>query len=233
MFGECHFPYICPPINLLELTTMPLFTKIYGKMKKFLLFGSALLLLSFSIPDNSISKKERKAADNLLKETETGVLNSVKGLSDAQLKFKPGPDRWSVEECLKHIAISEKMIRGMIDGALKQPPNPEKRSEIKMTDDQLVKGLEDRTTKIKTIDPMKPENTPFTSAADALNSFKENREKLIDFLKHTNYDLRNHVLVLPIGTYDCYQLILLIGSHSNRHTQQIEEVKADPGFPKS
>jgi hypothetical protein len=45
--------------------------------------------------------------------------------------------------------------------------------------------------------------------------------------------LRNHVASSPIGTYDAYQLILLIGAHSNRHTQQIEEVKADPNFPKS
>ena len=104
-------------------------------MKKLLLFGSAILLLSFVASDNSITKKERKSAGNLLKDTETGVFIAVKGLSDAQLRFKPAPDKWSVEECLKHIAISEKMIRGMIDGALKQPANPEKRSELKMTDE--------------------------------------------------------------------------------------------------
>jgi hypothetical protein len=202
-------------------------------MKKLLFFASAILLLSFVASDSVISKKERKSAGNLLKETETGVFIAVKGLSDAQLKFKPAPDKWSVEECLKHIAISEKMIRGMIDGALKQPANPEKRTELKMTDDQIIKNLEDRSTKIKTIDPMKPENTPFKSATDALESFKQDRDKLMDYVKHTQDDLRNHVLALPIGTYDCYQLILLIGSHSNRHTQQIEEVKADPNFPKN
>src|SRR5580765_1993387 len=115
----------------------------------------------------------------------------------------------------------------MIDDALKQPANPEKRSEIKVTDEQIIKNLEDRSTKIQTIDPMKPENTSFKSASEALDSFKQDRDKLISYVKNTKDDLRNHVLVLPIGTYDCYQLILLIGSHSNRHTQQIEEVKAN------
>jgi len=28
-------------------------------------------------------------------------------------------------------------------------------------------------------------------------------------------------------------MILFIGAHSNRHTQQIDEVKADAGFPKN
>jgi hypothetical protein len=202
-------------------------------MKKLLFLIPALMLFSFRVSDNTLSKKERKSAASLLEETESGVLNSVKGLSDAQLKFKPAPDKWSVEECLKHIAISEQLIWGMIDNGMKQAANPEKRSEIKVTDEDIVKKLEDRSTKIKTMDPLKPENTPFTSGTDALSSFKDNRGKLIDYVKKTQDDLRDHVLILPIGTYDCYQMILLIGAHSNRHTQQIEEVKADPNFPKN
>ena len=202
-------------------------------MKKLLFFCSTVLMISFVATDNSITKQERKSAISLLKDTKEGVFKSIKGLSDAQLQFKPAPDKWSVEECLKHIAISEKLIRGMIDGALKQPANPEKRADIKVTDEQVVKNTEDRSTKIKTIEPMKPENTPFKSASEALESFKQDRDKLVDYVKDTQEDLRNHVLVLPIGTYDSYQLILLIGAHSNRHTQQIEEVKADPNFPKN
>jgi len=202
-------------------------------MKKTLAILSVFLLFAFVSSVTAISKKERKSAATLLKETESGVFNSVKGLSDAQLKYKPGPDRWSVEECLKHIAIAEQGLGGMVEGALKAAPNPEKRSDIKVTDDELIKRLEDRSTKVKTSDPMKPENTPFTSAADALQSFKTSRDKLIVFVKSTQDDLRNHVLSLPFGTYDSYQMILLIGAHSNRHTQQIEEVKADPNFPKN
>jgi hypothetical protein len=35
-----------------------------------------------------------------------------------------------------------------------------------------------------------------------------------------------------LGPLDAYQWILLISAHSERHTKQIEEVKADPNFPK-
>jgi hypothetical protein len=202
-------------------------------MKQLLSLSLAFLLFSFISSDTPVSKKERKTAVNLLKDTEKGVMKSIEGLTDAQLAFKPAEDRWSVEGCLKHIAISEQMLGGMVEAALKAPANPEKRTDIKVADDELIKNIENRTQKVKTMDPMKPENTPYQSAADALASFKENREKLISFMSSTKDDLRNHVVELPFGTYDAYQVILLVGAHSNRHTQQIEEVKADANFPKN
>jgi hypothetical protein len=61
----------------------------------------------------------------------------------------------------------------------------------------------------------------------------ENGEKLIQYVKTTDADMRNHVVTFPPGSFDSYQMILFIASHSNRHTQQIEEVKADPNFPKN
>jgi uncharacterized membrane protein YebE (DUF533 family) len=66
-------------------------------MKKLFLMASALLMLSFLVVD-PISKKERSYANKLLKDTEKGVKEQVKGLTEAQLKFKPAPDRWSIEE---------------------------------------------------------------------------------------------------------------------------------------
>lgn len=202
-------------------------------MKKSVIFLSVLMLFAFKTKENSLTQQERDFASKFLEDSEQGVSASVKDLSEAQLKFKPAADKWSVEECVKHIAISEKNLWAMVEGALKQPANGEKRSEIKLTDEQVVKRVEDRTRKSKTFDALKPENTPYNSPAEALASFKENREKLVHFVNNSKEDLRNHISVLQTGTYDAYQLILLIAAHSNRHTQQIEEVKADANFPKS
>ena len=93
--------------------------------------------------------------------------------------------------------------------------------------------IEDRSRKIQTQEPLKPENTPFKSVSEALESFKTNRAKLIQYVKSTNEDLRNHVATLPIGKFDSYQMILFLGGHSKRHTLQIDEIKADPNFPKN
>jgi hypothetical protein len=201
-------------------------------MKTMLFITAALFAFAFVIPAGTLSKKERKGAVQLLKSTEKDLHKELKGLSEAQLKYKPAPDRWSVEECVKHIAVSGNAIWQMTETGIKQPANPEKRSEIKMTDEQVVQGTEDRSTKRKTFDPLKPENSPYKSMDEALATLKTNQAQLIDYIKSTSDDLRNHVVALPFGTLDCYQMILFQAAHTNRHIQQIREVKADPGFPK-
>jgi hypothetical protein len=40
-----------------------------------------------------------------LQQTRDAFLSGVSGVSDAQGKFKPGPDRWSIEECAEHVAL--------------------------------------------------------------------------------------------------------------------------------
>ena len=198
-----------------------------------LLIALSLVAYKGNAQQNQLTAKEREDAIRSLKETEAGVFNAVKGLSEAQLTYKPAADRWSVEECVKHIAASEKELWAMAEASLKKAPNPEKRAGIKLSDTALIKAVEDRSHKAKTFSALEPANSPYKTLAEALQAFKENREKLIVFVKTTNADLRNHVLELPLGTFDSYQFILLISAHSNRHTQQIDEVKADPGLPKN
>ncbi|SHN33172.1 DinB family protein [Chitinophaga sp. CF418] len=202
-------------------------------MKKTVFFAVVLTAFAFIAPNNPLTKKERKDAIQLLKSTENDLLQEVKGLSEAQLKYKPAPDRWSVEECVIHIATTEQMLWQATDAGIKQPANPEKRSEIKMTDEQIVKGVEDRSQKRQTSDNLKPENSPFKSMNEALESLKSSREKLTGYVKSTPEDLRSHVLAMPFGSLDSYQMILFIAAHNARHTLQIREVKADAGFPKS
>ena len=201
-------------------------------MRKILLYLPLALLMSFSVSDSTISKKERKFAKDHLKETRKDLIKTVSGLSAAQLAFKADSSRWSVEDCVKHIAMAEMGLWKSVQDGLSQPPNPEKRSEIKMTDEQLVKGVQDRSGKFQAPEPLQPQNTPFKSMAEALNSFKENRAKLISYIDDTQEDMRNHVINFPVGMMDAYQLVLLISAHSNRHTQQIKEVMAHPNFPK-
>jgi len=63
--------------------------------------------------------------------------------------------------------------------------------------------------------------------------FRTRRDGTIEFLRSTQQDLRSHTLPHPVlKTLDAYQWVLLISAHAQRHTAQIEEVKAHPGFPK-
>jgi hypothetical protein len=188
--------------------------------------------LAGTIKDSSISQKERKSAISLMKDTRSDVLKTVKGLSKAQLNFKAAPNRWSVKECAYHIAISEKNLWNMFEAAMKAPANSEKRSEIKMTDEQLVKIIEDKSNKVKTSEAFEPKNTPYKSVDEALNDFKTRRADHIKYMKSTTEDLRDHVVQMPFGWIDAYQLSLMMAAQCNRHKQQMDEVIADPHFPK-
>ena len=180
----------------------------------------------------SISGKERKAVISLMKETRGDVLKSTKGLSEAQLDFKASADQWSAKECVYHIAVSENNLWQWLEAALKSPANPEKRSEIKTTDEEIIKMTENRSNKVKTSEQLEPKSAPYKSLDDALADFKDKRAKHIQYLKVTTEDLRDHIVQGPFGWIDCYQLCLLIAAHSNRHTQQINEIKTNAAYPK-
>ena len=197
----------------------------------FLLTLLVITGLAGTLKDSSLSQKERKEAISLMKDTKADILKGVKGLSDGQLNFRQVADRWSVKECMYHIAISEKNLWDILEGSMKTAANPEKRTEIKITDDELIKMTEDKTNKVKTVAPLEPQNTPYKSLSEVLNDFKTRRADHIKYLKATTEDLRNHVVQMPFGWIDCYQLCLMIASHSNRLSQQIDEIKADPNFP--
>jgi hypothetical protein len=196
-----------------------------------------LLFLVFSglagTPTSDVlSKKERKFAAEHMKNTKADLQSAIKGLSAAQLNYKVSPDKWSVQECVYHIAISEKNLWAMLETSMKAPATPEKKQDLKVTDEQVLKMIEDRTNKVKTFPPFEPQNTPYQTLDEALNDFKTGRSAHIKYIKATSEDLRNHFVQMPFGLLDCYQLCLMISAHTNRHTQQLNEVKADPGFPK-
>ena len=65
-----------------------------------------------------------------------------------------------------------------------------------------------------------------------MKHFVESRATTEDFLK-TTAGLRDHAVDSPLGMkLDGYEFMLFIAGHSERHTKQINEVKADPNFPK-
>jgi hypothetical protein len=185
-----------------------------------------------TLNDASLGSKERKFAVQHLKETKANLLKSIKGLSEAQLNFKPAPDRWSVKECFYHIILAENGLWGMFEATMKTPATPEKRSEIKVSDEEIVKMIENRSQKAKAAEPMLPGKATWQNMTEAIAAFKASRGEHLKYVKNTTEDLRNHVFQLPFGSIDGYQFLLFMSAHSDRHTQQINEVKADPNFPK-
>lgn len=180
----------------------------------------------------TISGKERKFMIDHLKESKSYFLKNVKGLSEEQLNFKANPEKWSIKECIQHITLTEANLWNWTDATLKQPANPAKRSDIKVSDQDLINMMTNRTQKAQAPETARPEKATWKTTEETLDAFKDKRAALIKFAKTTTDDMRNHVAETPFGPIDAYQMVLFLSAHTRRHTQQIEEVKADPSFPK-
>lgn len=204
-------------------------------MKKLLLFATvfvALLTTSFRLAPGTMSPDERKFAIEYYQKTKARLLKDLKGLSEAQLNFKPDTGRWSIYECTEHIALSENMIWQWVQSGEQQPAAPDKRSEVKLTTDQLMKMMTDRSHKVKTIPPLEPEKK-FSDEKSAIDAYIARRDSTIYYIRSTQDDVKNHFITHPaFGTIDVYMGLIMIAAHSERHTIQIEEVMADPNFPK-
>lgn len=204
------------------------------KTVKLILIVPVLLLLSFRAPAPGITSAERKAALGYLETTQADFLKSIKSLTAEQLSFKATPESWSIAECAEHIAITETNLFGMMLGTLKEAADPAKRSEVKLTDEQIFAAISDRSFKVKTQEPNEP-TKKFGSHEATVKEFLAKRKSNMDYVKTTTDDLRNHFFTFPVeafGTADSYQLILFMAGHSKRHTLQIEEVKTNEYFPK-
>jgi hypothetical protein len=178
-----------------------------------------------------LTQADRDKAVQYLETTKKGVLEATKGLTPAQWNFKPAPDRWSIAECMEHIAAAEDFIRGTVVEKVMLAPAAPDRDVVKI-DEAIIAGVPDRTNKFQAPEPLKPTNR-FGSPQSAIDHFVESRAKTEAFVKDTP-GLRDHAADSPVGTkWDAYEFVLLIAAHSERHTKQINEVKADPNFPKS
>jgi hypothetical protein len=202
-------------------------------MKKSLLFTLVILAAGFKNPSaESLSPAERKFAIDYFKETKSHLLNDVKGLSVAQLNFKATDSSWSVAQCVEHIALAETLIWQWMQATLQQPATPEKKSDEKYTTESLIAAVTDRSHKFKAPEMLKPEGK-FPNTDAALQAFVSRRDSTIAYLASTQDDLKNHFTVHPaFGTIDIYQGFILVAGHCARHTLQLEEVKANPNFPK-
>lgn len=167
-------------------------------------------------------------------QTFDALQQSVEGLSEAQLAFKSAPDRWSISQCLEHIIQTEPALFVYAKKTLEQQPNPERKGDVKMSDDDVIKGMTDRSFKAKASEELSPKEAgTYKNAKFALKDLKKQRKELLGYIKGISVDdMRNHIADSPFGPVDGYHSLLYIPAHTARHTLQIEEVKADPNFPK-
>ena len=176
-----------------------------------------------------ISSTEREFAIKQLDQTRDRLLGTLRGLSREQLLFQPEPGRWSVAENVEHLVVVEKRLLVVIDKALQAPADFSK--QCAMSDDEVIRRIGTVAQRVQSPSHSVPEMRWLAEAL--LQEFAATRQQTRDFTNAVDGDLRHHFFQhFLFGDLDCYQWLLLIGAHCNRHSAQSEAVRDSPNFPR-
>lgn len=175
-----------------------------------------------------ITQSERTFALKQLDQSRRRLLQILEGLSPDQLLYRPQPQQWSVAENVEHVVIVERRLIGAIEKLLHEPPDLAKQPAI--SDAELVWQVGTVVEPVKAPERALP--TLHWPAETLLQEFETVRQQTREFADTTTGDLRHHFIPHPLfGDFDCFQWLLAIGAHCNRHSAQSEAVKACRSFP--
>jgi hypothetical protein len=194
---------------------------------------SLLLSLAFSLSAFAASGMTDDDREHLLvhfQMTTQMVAEQVRGLSPAQLEYRASPDRWTIRECVSHLAVAEPDYWRDLMAAVKAAPDMKDKKSSNTDADIMWYGI-DRVQHQKTGGGHEKVDT-YKDLGTALAKFQALRATMIDYIKTTNDDLRAHSFGKQ-EVIDSWQWMLEISTHAERHIQQIREIKNDPNFPKS
>lgn len=192
-------------------------------MNKILIAALLLPVLSAQV----LKQTERERAMSELHASRKQLIDATSNLSPAQLSFKAADDKWSVADVVEHLASTEPFLFNFYLQVAKGPADPDKKSA--QSDEELLKTIRSRTEKVSAPEPLKPVKA-FASTAAAIEAYKASRDKTIAYVETTqDSGLRNKIA--PNFGMDAYQIFLLLAAHTQRHVDQINEIKAAPGFP--
>jgi len=157
------------------------------------------------------------------------LAEQVRGLSPKQLEYKASPDRWSIREVVSHLAVAEPDYWRDLQKALKASPDMKDKRSTATDADILWYGI-DRVVHTKTGGGHEKVDT-YKDLGDALGKFQALRATMIEYIKTTDVDMRAHSFGNQ-EVIDCWQWMLEISTHAERHIQQVREIKNDLNFPR-
>jgi hypothetical protein len=180
----------------------------------------------------ALNDSERAFLIEQMEISKKAFLASIAGISDAQWTFKPAPNVWSVQECAEHIVLSETFLYDTTQNILKSPAVPRPEKSNAEFDHQLGILVQDRSHKATAPAPIDPAGRAATlTPSGAAKAFTAKRDQNEEYVKTTSDDLRTHVAPGPAGVMDAYQYLVLMATHTARHTEQIKEVQANANYP--
>ncbi|HEY7387756.1 MAG TPA: DinB family protein [Bryobacteraceae bacterium] len=165
---------------------------------------------------------DRSELLRLLENSRQELHAAIAGLSDAQAAASPGPERWSVLECLEHVTtVEQRFLERLKEAVQSDAPAADKEREA-----AFLARVVDRSTRAQAPELVRPVGR-FRKLSDAVESYNAARAATMSFVEENHASLYPRLLSHPrFGALNGYEYILLIAGHSRRHTAQILETRA-------
>jgi hypothetical protein len=176
-----------------------------------------------------MESQERQLVLDQLNASAARLEGLVNGLSQEEWHFHETPERWSIAQTMEHVMAVETRITRAIEKLISEPREGDRHDTSAL--EPRIAGLT-RATKFTAPPQVQPAGR-YAETTELMNAFHVMRAKTTEFASETNADLRDRFIPhMAFGMMDCYQWLVLLGKHSFRHAEQIEEIKAHPDFPK-
>jgi uncharacterized damage-inducible protein DinB len=165
---------------------------------------------------------ERTEIVDNLERSRQEFIAAVAGVTEAQAQARPGPERWSVLECVEHVTTVEERFLGWLEAAKKlDEPRVDKEKEA-----GLRVRIPDRSTRAKSPEAALPTGR-FPTLGQALEQFNRGRTRSIEFAQDRCDDLYCLASEHPrFGPMNGVEFLIIIAGHSRRHAAQILETRA-------
>lgn len=179
--------------------------------------------------NGQLTDAEREHLVRVLEASRETLIAAIGGLTPAQWTFKPAADVWSIAECCDHIGGTELLFQKLITRRLIE--DRDRADAVQGKEKMLRKAIPNRSHRVKVPVEIKPYGHT-GSPEEFAEAFRATRADSIEYAKTTQDPL--HWRVSPhfvLGDFDGAQWLEIVAEHCDRHRQQIEEVKAAPGYP--
>ncbi len=168
---------------------------------------------------------ERISCVQQLRASRDGLVNALQGVSDAQAKFKPAPDRWSIEDIIEHLAVAEHGMYRLITAHYEPLDSPADREREKT----IAERGRSRAEKLEAPERVRPRGR-YGSLSAALAQFNANRDRTIQYVESCEDDLRMRVTQHSLGRISCQECLSVLIVHPLRHAEQIREIRESTGY---
>jgi hypothetical protein len=191
-----------------------------------------VVAIPLSAADPHMTAEERAKAVGWLEQSHKEFLAAIDGLSEAQWKWKPAPERWSIAEVAEHVVLGEAGQFENVKKALASPADADWESKTGRKTQMIEMVMAPRLGKAISPEPLVPGGK--MTIAQVKERFEKQRIEIERFARENQDSLKDHLAKHPMPVFDplnAYQWLIYAPLHTMRHEKQIAEVKASPGYP--